>query len=746
MNKREFMKALDSLSPAVQQAFIASVQKFATSVPLDRLEAAIAANDNGALFDLLSYDRGDFSIFDRALADAMAQGGDATAAYFAGMAKAQGANVVKVAFDATAPEATAWLRERSSTLIAEIVEQQREAVRNLLTAATEQGRGVRAVARDIVGTLNRATGRREGGVLGLTQAQAGYADNALTELLSGDAGALRNYLDRQLRDRRFDAAVHRAIKDGKPVLMGQAEKMVRFYRSALLKKRGEAVARTEVIAALNEGRAELRQQLVDDGIVRAQDVLLEWDAANDMDTRPSHAAMDGQTRPMGQPFVSGDGNLLMYPGDRSRGAPASDVINCFAPWTRIGLVGLEGAVASAYCGDLIEIVVGGGVNLAVTPNHPVLTDRGWVPAGEVVEGDQLLQSLRADLGSAATEPHVGDWYASAEQTYEAAKRLGRVQRASRSVVNLHGHVPSHDVDVVALPRKLRGALDALTGEVIGDIGFSETDVSERGASLFSGLTLARSSPASGPDSSVRRFRSGVAHLFRHHRRRPSVAFGNSGSLKTHIGKAGVDETPANAKGICNAENRFTGFKQPLDVWRNFFAPLSEHFGAFARSALRVITTGVRRQSEVFMARLHDGRANAYFASHICDQSAFAMQPADGFKVFGASGGEPFRSGAGSANMDASLFENAIDGRVFRPLTSGNICGGDSGVVEGDNTGVPLFAGVRVKAVSRRHYDGPVYDFQTSTGILLAEGIIVHNCRCYIRERIDFMAAAAVGLG
>lgn len=345
MNKRQFMAMLDDLSPSVRQAFIVSVQKFATSIPLKEVEAAIAANDTVRLFDLLAYDRGDFSIFDRALAEAMAQGGDAAAAYFAGLAKAAGLNTVRAGFDATNPAATAWLRERSSLLVTEIrnetvenVEALLSAIRRTLEPGTRAGQSVRTTALDIVGRVNRSTGLREGGILGLTPTEAEWAETAYSELVSGDPKQMRNFLSRGTRQKtpravkprstRFDALVERAIEDGKPLSPDKATRLVNDYRSYLLRTRGERIARTETIAALNEAKSEALDKLIADGIVREQDIELEWDASSDSDTRDSHRAMDGQKRPKGKPFRSGDGNLLLYPGDRSNGAPASDIINC----------------------------------------------------------------------------------------------------------------------------------------------------------------------------------------------------------------------------------------------------------------------------------------------------------------------------------------------------------------------------------------------------------------------------------
>jgi uncharacterized protein with gpF-like domain len=51
-----------------------------------------------------------------------------------------------------------------------------------------------------------------------------------------------------------------------------------------------------------------------------------WQTRGDEQVRESHAAMDGQCVSIDEPFISGDGNELQYPGDPS--APPSDTYNC----------------------------------------------------------------------------------------------------------------------------------------------------------------------------------------------------------------------------------------------------------------------------------------------------------------------------------------------------------------------------------------------------------------------------------
>ncbi|NJK46744.1 MAG: hypothetical protein HC933_23050 [Pleurocapsa sp. SU_196_0] len=45
-------------------------------------------------------------------------------------------------------------------------------------------------------------------------------------------------------------------------------------------------------------------------------------------SRFDHVSMDGQVVPLNQPFVTPAGSRMMYPGDRSLGAPLGDRANC----------------------------------------------------------------------------------------------------------------------------------------------------------------------------------------------------------------------------------------------------------------------------------------------------------------------------------------------------------------------------------------------------------------------------------
>ena len=200
-------------------------------------------------------------------------------------------------------------------------------MRNFIRAGIESGAGPAKVAREIVGTMNRATGQRVGGILGLNAQQTDYAISARAEL--SNPATMENYFSRERRDRRFDGIVRKAMADGKPVSAADTDRIVQRYKDRLLQLRGETIARTEAITALRAGRHEAYQQLVESGKVQAKQIIRTWRSAHDSRTRLDHLTLDKtDIRGLDQPFTAPDGSLMAYPGDTSMGASARETIQC----------------------------------------------------------------------------------------------------------------------------------------------------------------------------------------------------------------------------------------------------------------------------------------------------------------------------------------------------------------------------------------------------------------------------------
>jgi len=235
--------------------------------------------------------------------------------------------VLRWSFDMRNPVAEAWLRDSSSRLITDIIDDQWGLIRRALQQGMVVGRNSRQTALDLAGRVSE-TGRRAGGIVGLTSQQAKFVANVRQQLVSGDPAQMAAYLARQRRDKRLDGIVSRAIKAGKPVAQADIEKIAGRYSDRLLALRGEVIARTESLTAMNAVREECYGQQVEGGKVLPENIACDWSATGDDRTRHGHAAMNGQKRTFGQPFQTPSGALMHYPGDTSLGAGLEDTIQC----------------------------------------------------------------------------------------------------------------------------------------------------------------------------------------------------------------------------------------------------------------------------------------------------------------------------------------------------------------------------------------------------------------------------------
>jgi hypothetical protein len=86
--------------------------------------------------------------------------------------------------------------------------------------------------------------------------------------------------------------------------------------------RAVVIARTETIGALNAGRNDAFQAVVEE---TGEELEMFWLATSDSRTRPTHRAAEGQRVPVGQPFIVG-GFPLRFPGDPS--GPPWETIQC----------------------------------------------------------------------------------------------------------------------------------------------------------------------------------------------------------------------------------------------------------------------------------------------------------------------------------------------------------------------------------------------------------------------------------
>ena len=322
----EILRQLQATEPRIRKAFYDTIRLIAAGASVSNIEELIRQGRIGEIADEIGLTTPQMALLAESVRAAYVSGGTLEAQTLTTQALRRGRRII-IGFDTRNLRAEQWLRRYSSDLVTAIIADQREAIRIAVSEGTAAGIGPRQTALDIVGRINRVTGRRSGGIIGLTSQQAGYVANARRELLSGDPQQIANYLDRKLRDKRFDGIARRSALSGKPVKAKDVTKMVGRYSDRMLKMRGDTIARTEALEAFNAGRDEAVNQLIDAGI-NPSNVTKIWRTAGDARTRDAHAAMNGQKREFSQPYQSPTGSRLMHPGDRSLGAGAADIINC----------------------------------------------------------------------------------------------------------------------------------------------------------------------------------------------------------------------------------------------------------------------------------------------------------------------------------------------------------------------------------------------------------------------------------
>lgn len=122
---------------------------------------------------------------------------------------------------------------------------------------------------------------------------------------------------------------------------------------------------------------------------------------------------------------------------------------CVLPDTPVVANGVRAIARRWYDGEIREVRTASGRRVSLTPQHPVLTDRGWVAAENLQLGDHLVSVRGID---AVGTPDVEARHASIEECFNTAAQSREVRTLSREVpgsVDLDGNPAYEKVDVVS---------------------------------------------------------------------------------------------------------------------------------------------------------------------------------------------------------------------------------------------------------------------------------------------------------
>lgn len=219
-----------------------------------------------------------------------------------------------------------WLREKSDSAFTTLAGLWRGRVQDTIADGFQEGHNPRRVGLELAGRIDPKTGKREGGSITLDASEKniiGSFEKSLVELKN-------SYFEFDLRNKKYDRSMHKAIRDGRPFPAKKIQLLVNQFEARILKQKADLIAQTEMLSAISRSRHFSIKAAIEKSDLPESAVTRVWDSCGDDRVRPSHRALDGQSIVgFEECFVSPvTGARLMYPGDRSLGAPDEEVVGC----------------------------------------------------------------------------------------------------------------------------------------------------------------------------------------------------------------------------------------------------------------------------------------------------------------------------------------------------------------------------------------------------------------------------------
>ena len=210
--------------------------------------------------------------------------------------------VLNFSFDRTSPTALSAAQNQAGSMITNMVDSQRQAARQLVASAYQQGRTPAQLASDLRQFLSSVKPGTEAGKW--YASSLGLNVNGLTARYEQ---AVANFANRQ---------AGQLIKDG--IIGTKAEKILKErtqkYADKLRRSRAKTISRTELLRASNAGRLEAFQQAQQKGLT-SPNAQKTW-ATSRFDVCEICVPLNGQSVPLNQPFSNGGQHPPAHPNCR----------------------------------------------------------------------------------------------------------------------------------------------------------------------------------------------------------------------------------------------------------------------------------------------------------------------------------------------------------------------------------------------------------------------------------------------
>lgn len=215
--------------------------------------------------------------------------------------------------------------------------------------------------------------------------------------------------------------------------------------------RARALARTETVRAHHQANI---QEFKNAGIEEVE-VVAEWVTAGDDRVCPICEPLNGKI----YTIDAAEGMLPRHP-------------NCFVAGTNIAASKIEATTERRFYGDGVAVRTASGKEFICTPNHPILTNIGWLPAGKLNESHYAVASFLGETMPADIASNY-DMITSIEKVADSVWGSGGVtsMKVPISAPDFHGDVPNDDIAIIRANSLLEAGGDSAIDEHIEHLLF-----------------------------------------------------------------------------------------------------------------------------------------------------------------------------------------------------------------------------------------------------------------------------------
>jgi hypothetical protein len=355
------------------------------------------------------------------------------------------------------------------------------------------------------------------------------------------------------------------------------------YAERQHRQRAFSIARSELSFGYNAGEHEGVRQAQAQGLMG--ETVKEWLTADDNRVCERCRALDGVKVGMEDYF----------PGTGRQFPPLHPM--CLLPGAKVVAGDVIAGSVRRFEGTAITFRTSSGNELTCTPNHPVLTNRGWVAAGKLNKGDKVVECNSIDGFMNTIKAKNYNVPAPIEEIASSFLVSDSVMITGVPVAteDFHGDGTNGDISIIYSNRFLLNNIESKHSERFCYRKFGCRDICRRNV-FFNGKSCF-DSDFFRCFSSARSFVcgrcKGFAFCFCEFRHSYDVCFGSGSFFNSFVRKDSVDGGALYAESLCDRKDGILVQKRCCNIIPNqrVFSPVGSFFMSDAKGFVRENATG-----------------------------------------------------------------------------------------------------------------------------------------------------------